>query len=257
MLSFDNLRVYVHPTSAALAEAAAEEAGDVIRAAVHARGVAHAKFATGNSQLEFTERLVSASSEIPWHRVVVFHMDEYVGIDSGHDAGFAKWIRERIVDRVKPLRAYLIDAHNDPVAECERYSELLAEYPLDLCCLGIGENGHLAFNDPPYARLDEPADVKVVTLEESCRLQQVNEGHFPDISSVPAQAITVTVPALLRAEHVIAVVPEARKAAPVAAALEGPETAACPASWLRTKKRATLHLDADSAAQLTATTGAN
>ena len=147
----------------------------------------------------------------------------------------------------------MIDSMNDPVAECERYSELLAENPLDLCCLGIGENGHLAFNDPPFARLDEPADVKVVTLEESCRLQQVNEGHFPDVPSVPAQAITVTVPALLRAEHVIAVVPEARKAAPVAAGLEGPISAACPASWLRTKKGATLHLDADSGGELSRT----
>jgi glucosamine-6-phosphate deaminase len=253
VLSVDNLRVYVHPTSAALAQAAADEAGDVIRAAINARGVAHAMFATGNSQLEFTDLLVSASAEIPWHHVVVFHMDEYVGIDPGHDAGFAKWIRERIVDRVKPLRYHLIDASNDPAAECERYSELLAQDPLDLCCLGIGENGHLAFNDPPYARLDEPADVKVVTLEESCRLQQVNEGHFPDISSVPAQAITVTVPALLRAERVIAVVPEARKAAPVAAALEGPVSAACPASWLRTKKGATVHLDSESAGRLTLT----
>jgi glucosamine-6-phosphate deaminase len=257
MLSVDNLRVYVHPTSAALAQAAADEAGDVIRAAIHARGVAHAMFATGNSQLEFTERIVSPSSEIPWHHVVVFHMDEYVGIDPGHDAGFAKWIRERIVDKVKPLRAYLIDGRNDPVAECKRYSELLAEYPLDLCCLGIGENGHLAFNDPPYARLDDPASVKVVTLEESCRLQQVNEGHFPDIEAVPAQAITVTVPALLRAERVIAVVPEARKAGPVAAAVDGPESAACPASWLRTKRGATLHVDADSGALLTRTAGSD
>jgi glucosamine-6-phosphate deaminase len=127
VLSVDNLRVYIHPTSAALAEAAAEEARDVIRAAIHSRGVAHAMFATGNSQLEFTDRLVSPSSEIPWHHVVVFHMDEYVGIDPSHEAGFAKWIRERIVDKVKPLRAHLIDARNDPVAECKRYSELLAE----------------------------------------------------------------------------------------------------------------------------------
>jgi glucosamine-6-phosphate deaminase len=243
VLKVDNLRVHVHPSSAALARAAAEEATELINVAVSERGVAHAMFATGNSQLEFTDLLASYTSEIPWHHVVLFHMDEYVGIDPDHQAGFAKWIRERIVERVKPLRAYLIDPTNDPVVECERYSELLAAYPLDLCCLGIGENGHLAFNDPPDARLDEPAAVKVVTLEESCRLQQVNEGHFPDISSVPSQAITVTVPALLRAEHVIAVVPEARKAAPVARALEGPVSAECPASWLRTKKGATLHLD--------------
>jgi glucosamine-6-phosphate deaminase len=251
----DELRVHLHPTSAALAQAAAQEAADVIKAAVRGHGVAYAMFATGNSQLEFTDVIVSDSAEIPWHRVAVFHMDEYVGIDPGHAASFSKWIRERIVDKVKPMSAYLIDSANEPQAECERYAALLSEFPLDLCCLGIGENGHLAFNDPPFARLDEPVSVKVVTLEESCRLQQVNEGHFGDTSSVPAQAITVTVPALLRAEHVIAVVPEARKAAPVAVALEGPIGPACPASWLRTKKFASLHLDAESSAQLAFTPG--
>jgi len=208
-------------------------------------------FATGNSQLEFIETLVNDGYEIPWHRVVLFHMDEYVGIDPTHPAGFAKWIRERIVDRVKPLTAHLIDSQADPTAECERYAALLTANPLDLCCLGIGENGHLAFNDPPNnADFDDPLDVKVVTLEESCRIQQINEGHFPDMSSVPTEAMTVTVPALLRADRVIAVVPEARKAAPVATALKGPVSVACPASALRTKVGATLHLDPGSASQL-------
>jgi glucosamine-6-phosphate deaminase len=247
----DDLEVFVHPSVADLAASAAEEAAEIIRAAVEARGVANAMFATGNSQLAFTEALVNDGYEIPWHRVVVFHMDEYVGIDPQHPAGFAKWIRERIVERVKPLRSHLIDPGADPVAECERYAALLSDNPLDLCCLGIGENGHLAFNDPPNnADLADPLDVKIVTLEESCRLQQVNEGHFPDKPSVPARAITVTVPALLRADRVIAVVPEARKAQPVAAALEGPISAACPASALRTKVGATLHLDPGSGALL-------
>ena len=204
-------------------------------------------FATGNSQLEFTEALVAEGVDIPWHRVVVFHMDEYVGIDPDHPAGFAKWIRERIVDRVRPMRAHLIDASADPEAECARYAGLLEENPLDLCCLGIGENGHLAFNDPPDADLADPRDLRVVTLEESCRLQQVNEGHFPRVSAVPERAITVTVPALLRVRRVIAVVPESRKAEPVFTALNGPVSSACPASALRTKMDATLHLDAGSA----------
>jgi glucosamine-6-phosphate deaminase len=247
----DELRVFVHPSSAALAAAAAEEAASVIEAAVSERGVANAMFATGNSQLEFTDALV-ARAGVPWDRVVVFHMDEYVGIDPGHPAGFAKWIRERIVERTHPLAAHLIDASADPVAECERYSRLLAENPLDLCCLGIGENGHLAFNDPPGADLFDPRDMAIVTLEESCRLQQVNEGHFPDISAVPERAMTVTIPALLGARRVIAVVPEARKAAPVARAVEGPVSADCPASALRTSAGATLHLDPGSAARLSA-----
>ena len=150
-----------------------------------------------------------------------------------------------------PLAAYLIDASTDPELECVRYSELLKDNPLDLCCLGIGENGHLAFNDPPGADLSDPLDLRVVTLEESCRIQQVNEGHFPGLSSVPEQAITVTVPALLRARKVVAVVPEARKAQPVFAALNGPVSSACPASALRTKLDASLHLDQASASLLT------
>jgi glucosamine-6-phosphate deaminase len=204
-------------------------------------------FATGNSQLEFTQTLVGMGSEVPWHRVVVFHMDEYVGIHEEHQAGFAKWIRERIVDRARPMTANLIDAAADPIAECERYSKLLEENPLDLCCLGIGENGHLAFNDPPDADLHDPALVRVVTLAESCRMQQVNEGHFPGLWSVPEQAITVTIPALLSPARVIAIVPEARKAEPVRVALEGPISSDCPASALRTKVGASLHLDPDSA----------
>ncbi len=197
-LVVDLLSVYVHPSPADLARAASDEAAAAIRSAVENRGVANAMFATGNSQLEFTEALVSDDLDIPWHRVVIFHMDEYVGIAPDHDAGFAKWIRERIVERVRPLRAHLIDASAEPESECLRYAQLLRENPLDLCCLGIGENGHLAFNDPPDADLSDPCDLRVVTLEESCRLQQVNEGHFPRVSSVPEQAITVTVPALLR-----------------------------------------------------------
>jgi glucosamine-6-phosphate deaminase len=249
-LVVDDLRVYAHPSSAALATAAAEEAAQVVRAAVDVRGVANAMFATGNSQLEFIEELVRNAAEIPWHRVIVFHMDEYVGVDPEHPAGFAKWIRERIVDRVRPMRAHLIDGRADPIEESKRYATLLERNPLDLCCLGIGENGHLAFNDPPGADLADPSDVRVVTLEEACKRQQVNEGHFPTMSEVPAQAITVTIPALLRAGRVVAVVPEARKADSVAAALQGPVSSECPASALRTKTGATLHLDPDSASRL-------
>lgn len=252
-LTVDDLRVFIHPSSSALGEAAADEAAEVIRAAVEARGVANAMFATGNSQLQFTEALIARGPEIPWNRVVLFHMDEYVGIDDDHPAGFAKWIVERIVERANPMQAYLLDPEADPEAECARYTKLLSDHPLDLCCLGIGENGHLAFNDPPdNADLADPLDVKVVTLIESCRLQQVNEGHFASIATVPERAITVTVPALLRAARVIAVVPEARKAVPVARSLEGPISASCPASALRTKVGATLHLDPDSGAQVRA-----
>jgi len=246
-LIVDRLRVEVHADGRALARAAADEAAHAIRTAVSQRGVANAMFATGNSQLAFIEALVNATPDMPWAQVVVFHMDEYVGIAPEHPAGFARWIKERISERVHPLDAHYLDGLAEPARECGRYTGLLAENPLDLCCLGIGENGHLAFNDPPVADFEDPENVKVVVLDEACRHQQVGEGHFPDFDSVPTRAMTVTIPALLRARTVLAVVPESRKAAPVKAALEGPLSTACPASVLRTRANAVLHLDRDSA----------
>jgi len=214
---------------------------------VRARGVAHAMFATGNSQLAFVEALVTRTPDVPWRQVVVFHMDEYVGIGADHPAGFQRWIRERIVTPAAPRAAHYVEGIGDPAAACARYAALLAHHPLDLCCLGIGENGHLAFNDPGVADFDDPLDVKVVELEAACRQQQVNEGHFPDVASVPSLAITVTIPALVGAAHVLAIVPEARKAQPVHAALTGPVSTRCPASVLRTMPHVTIHLEEESA----------
>jgi len=245
--SFGAAPVLVHAEVAAMASAAAEQAAEVLRAAVQARGVAHAMFATGNSQLAFVEELVTRTPDVPWRDIVVFHMDEYVGIGADHPAGFQRWIRERIVAPTTPRAAYYVEGLGDPAAAASRYAELLVDHPLDLCCLGIGENGHLAFNDPPVADFNDPLDVKVVELEAACRQQQVNEGHFPDAASVPAHAITVTIPALLRAAQVLAIVPEARKAEPVHAALTGPVSTRCPASVLRTMPHVTIHLEQESA----------
>src|ERR1019366_5982214 len=141
------------------------------------------------------------------------------GIGPDHPAGFERWIRERIVEPTSARAAHYVEGLGDAHATCARYAELLSETPLDLCCLGIGENGHLAFNDPGVADFDDPLDIKVVELDPACRRQQVNEGHFPDLASVPSEAITVTIPALLSASQVTAIVPEARKAEPVRAAL--------------------------------------
>jgi glucosamine-6-phosphate deaminase len=246
-LTVDRLAVVVHPDVGAMAEAAAAEAAEVLRAAVAERGVAHAMFATGNSQLAFVDRLVHHHPDVPWRDVVVFHMDEYVGVGPDHSAGFQRWIRERITEPARPRAAHYLDGMAEPEAECARYAALLREHPLDLCCLGIGENGHLAFNDPPVADFDDPLDVKVVELDVSCRTQQVNEGHFPSFDAVPAHAVTVTIPALLRAGRVLAIVPESRKAEPVRAALEGPVSTACPASRLRQTGNVTLHLEPASA----------
>jgi glucosamine-6-phosphate deaminase len=245
--TIDGATVEVHSDAQSMARAAAAEALAVVQQAVADRGTAHVMFATGNSQLAFVEELVHHTEGMPWADTVVFHMDEYVGVGPDHPAGFARWIRERIVEPARPKAAYYVEGLGDAGAECRRYTDLLGQHPLDLCCLGIGENGHLAFNDPPVADFADPEDVKVVELEAACRLQQVNEGHFVGLDDVPTHAITVTIPALLRAGRVLAIVPEARKAEPVAAALTGPVTTACPASALRTISQATVYLEPDSA----------
>ena len=245
----DGLAVRVSPDPAALAGDAADLAAEALRSAVAERGVANVMLATGNSQLEFVGQL-TAMRGVPWSATVVFHMDEYVGVGADHPAGFRRWIRRRVADRTHPRRAHYLNGLAEPAEECRRYAALLAAHPLDLCCLGIGENGHLAFNDPPVADFDDPADVKVVILDTPCRRQQVHEGHFPDLASVPTRAVTVTIPALLRARRVLAIVPEARKAAPVQRTLLGPVTTACPATALRRIDRATLFLEPASAARL-------
>jgi len=245
----DRMTAWVHPDTASMARAAADQAADAITRAVGARGVANVMFATGNSQVAFVDALVGDTPGVPWGDVVVFHMDEYEGVGPDHPAGFQRWIRERIGDRVQLRSAHYVDGLADPASECARYAELLRLHPVDLCCLGIGENGHLAFNDPP-ADFDDPLDVKVVELDRACRQQQVNEGHFAGLDDVPRRALTVTIPALLRAGQVLAVVPEERKAPPVRAALEGPLSTSCPASVLRTLPHVTLHLDPGSASLL-------
>ncbi len=245
--TFDGATVHVHADVAAMARAAADDALGVLQAAVAARGTAHAMFATGNSQLAFVHTLVHETEGVPWPDIIVFHMDEYVGVGPDHPAGFQRWIRERIVEPAHPKAAFYVEGLGDAEAESRRYADLLRQHPLDLCCLGVGENGHLAFNDPPVADFADPYDAKVVELEAACRTQQVHEGHFPDLDAVPTHAITVTIPALLRARRVLAIVPEARKAEPVGAALTGPITTACPASALRTISHATIHLEPESA----------
>jgi glucosamine-6-phosphate deaminase len=248
--SREAMTVVVHGDLAALASAAAAQAAAALNAAIAERGSANAMFASGNSQLSFLDLLVTL--DVDWSRVVGLHMDEYCGIDGSHPASFRRYMRDHIVERVD-LQAFhdILGDAPDPDAECARYAALLREHPLDLCCLGLGENGHLAFNDPPVADFEDPLDVKVVELDEACRRQQVGEGHFVLIELVPENAITVTIPALLRSGTVLAIVPEARKRGPVRRAIEGPVSTACPASILRTRSHVTMHLDADSAGALT------
>jgi len=245
----DELEVRVFADGTHLATAAANDAATAIVSAVEQRGRANVMFASGNSQLAFLD-LLTSRQDVPWNRVTGFHMDEYVGMSADHPASFARYMRIRIVQNVDLATFHLIDGTNAPDDEIARYSTLLRDNPLDLCCLGIGENGHLAFNDPPFADFDDVADLKEVTLDDASRRQQVGEGHFASLDDVPRTAITVTIPALLRAVRVIAVAPDARKAAAVLHALTGPIDTACPASILRRSPHATLYLDEQSAAKI-------
>jgi glucosamine-6-phosphate deaminase len=244
--------VRTFPSTASMAEAAAADIAATLTDAAGARGQANAMFATGNSQLEMLDAL-SRYGGVPWNLIQVFHMDEYVGMSDTHPASFARYIRERIAEPCRPDTVHYIDGDNPDGAnaEAERYAKLLAGAPLDLCVMGIGENGHLAFNDPPVADFDDPLDVKVVELDDACRRQQVGEGHFATVADVPTHAITATIPALLRARQVVVVCPERRKAPAVARALQGTVSTACPASVLQTQDHVRLYLDADSASLLT------
>jgi glucosamine-6-phosphate deaminase len=243
------LDVRIYENVPTLARAAATDAAQAVTAAIDERGAANVMLATGNSQLAFLAELVTRT-DVDWPNVTAFHMDEYAGIAPDHSASFQRYMRERVADRL-PLHAFhYLEGSADPEEEARRYAALLREHPLDLCCAGIGENGHLAFNDPPVADFDDPYDVKVIALEEASRRQQVNEGHFATIADVPTHAITVTIPALLRARRLLVIVPEARKARPVKATLESEISTACPATILRTQSQATLYLDTESAARL-------
>ncbi|MEZ5276962.1 MAG: glucosamine-6-phosphate deaminase [Opitutaceae bacterium] len=246
----DALKVRRFPTTENLATAAADDAANVLKDAIHQRGRARAIIATGNSQDVFLECLTRLQG-IDWSKVELFHMDEYLGMSMDHPASFRRYLRERVFNVVNPAASHYLEGDAlEPLKAIRAYAEALAAAPVDLCCLGIGENGHIAFNDPEVADFDDPEPIKIVKLDEKCRLQQVGEGHFPNLHAVPAYAITVTVPTLCKVGRMVAVVPERRKAEAVKAALEGPIETACPASHLRRQPHATLYLDADSASLL-------
>lgn len=254
-LKFGELEVQVFPGIREMAVAAATQAASQLTQALATRGSAAAILATGNSQLAFLEALVASEQgrALDWSRITLFHMDEYLGLPATHSASFRRYMEERVTSCVRPRLFHYIEGDAlEPLKECERYEKLLAAQPIDLCCLGIGENGHLAFNDPPVAEFQDPRLVKIVKLDDSCRRQQVGEGHFPDIDAVPQYAITLTIPALCSAARVLAIVPEGRKAEAVRRSLTGPITTECPGSYLRTQGQCTLFLDDDSASQIPA-----
>lgn len=203
-------------------------------------------FAAAPSQDAMLSALARAPG-IDWARVTALHMDEYVGLDEAAPQRFGNYLSERLFSRVHPGRVELIGPGADPAPEAERYARVLAAEPIDILCAGIGENGHIAFNDPGIADFADTKLVKVVALDERSRRQQVNDRCFTRLSDVPTHAITVTIPALLSASEVFCVVPGSSKSAAVRNALFGPVAASCPASVLRRHPRCTLYLDADSA----------
>jgi len=230
--------------------AAAEAAAAILRDAIASRGRARMVVSTGNSQLDFIDVLVQ-SRDLEWSAVEALHLDEYAGMAATHPASFRLWLKTKLADRV-PLRAmhYVNGDAPDLEAECSRYGGLLAEAPIDVGFIGIGENGHIGFNDPPVADFADPLSIKIVRLDDACRRQQVGEGHFADISTVPENALSLTCPAIVGITNLICCVPELRKAKAVRDAVEGPVSTACPASILRTHPRAQLFLDLESASLL-------
>ncbi len=233
-----------------LGEAAGEHGASLLRERLAEKSVVRVVFACAPSQ-EATLAALTAAPGIDWHRVHVMHMDEYTGLPDTHPASFRRWLKEHLVAKACPGRVdYLNGDAADAEAECRRYAVCVAASPVDVCFLGIGENGHIAFNDPPVADFDDPQRVKIVTLDEACRMQQATEGHFPTLGNVPRQALTLTCPVLLAAEHLIASVPGPRKAEAVRQAIHGPRSTACPASAIMDHPRATVYLDAESASRL-------
>lgn len=249
-LSYGRLQVKVYENKVDLGRAAARLAAQSINAMLSDREQISLVFSTGASQFQFVDGL--KEQDIDWSRIVAFHLDEYERIDKTHPASFRLWLETRIEAPFQPGVFYYIEGDApDAEAECQRYAQLLKKHPIDLGFIGIGENGHVAFNDPPVANFADPVKVKIVELDEMCRKQQVGEGWFPSIEDVPRRALTLTVPAIMECKQIISVVPDARKADAVQKALEGPISTACPASILRTHPNATLFLDRDSASKLT------
>ena len=246
----DDLNVQVFNTLDDLAADAAHEVNQFLTATIREKGSAAAILATGNSQIQFLKRLVALDG-VDWSKVTLFHMDEYLGIEAGHKASFRRYMRERIETLVTPKAFHYIQGDSDlPLEECARYESLLKAQAIDLCCLGVGENGHLAFNDPPVARFEEKHLIKLVKLDDACKTQQVKEGHFPTVEDVPPYAYTLTIPALCSARKMICISPEKRKAEAIKNALTGPISTSCPASILRRQKHCTLLLDHDSVGAL-------
>ena len=246
----DCLTVNVYDSRQEMGVAAAEDLKKCIVSLLAERQQINMIFAAAPSQNEVLSMLAE-DKEIPWNRINAFHMDEYIGLSEDAPQGFGNFLKAHLFDLV-PFKSvnYIHASAADPEVECERYSQLLRTYPADIVLMGIGENGHIAFNDPPVADFQDTKLVKVVLLDQVCRNQQVNDGCFDTIDQVPTHALTLTVPALVAAPHLFCVVPAETKANAVRETICGAVDEHCPASILRTKHDAVLYLDQDSASLL-------
>jgi glucosamine-6-phosphate deaminase len=244
------MKVQVYPTAKAAGQAAAESVAAALRGLGAERKLVGIIFATGTSQFETLHALTSISN-LPWEKVHGFHMDEYVGIDENHPASFRRYLRERLTSRVSMATFHEMDGSTSDLEKvrCEYMEKLSAADP-QICLLGIGENGHLAFNDPHEADFDDAEPMKIVTLDQACRAQQLAEGWFPSFDQVPKQALTLTIPTLLKVPKLVVSVPGKRKAASVRRTLRDPISVHCPATILRTHPDVTLCLDEESASEL-------
>ena len=247
--NIDNLQVLVYSEPLEMGKAAAEFVEGKLNEAIRSKGTARLILATGASQFTFLEAL--KQKEIDWQKVIVFHLDEYKGIASSHPASFRRYLKERILDEVAPRSVYFLNGDADDIEqEMSRYQEELEKHPIDIACIGIGENGHIAFNDPPVADFNDPKWVKLVELDEACRKQQLGEGWFPTLEDVPKEALTLTIPAILRCKAISCVVPDQRKAEAVYQALYADISTRCPASILRTHPEVVMFLDEAAASKI-------
>ena len=243
------MQTAIFDTKTQMAQAAADKAAEILIEAITRQGHATFVAATGASQFEFLDALV-ANPAIDWSKTTMFHLDEYIGVSESHPASFRRYLNERLIERVQPGTVHLIHGDApDPVAECDRINRLIRDHTVDVAFVGIGENGHLAFNDPP-ADFETDDPYLIVELDDACRTQQMNEGWFATLDDVPRRAISMSIKQIMAAQTIVCTVPDRRKAQAVAASLTGEISPLVPASILRQHEHATLFLDADSASLL-------
>ncbi len=243
------MQINIYNDAYHLGKAAGTAAADFIRRTIDKNGAANIILATGTSQFETLNQL-TIEPGIDWSKVVMFHLDEYIGLPITHPASFRRYLLERFLSKVPPLKAaWLINGEADPNAECKRMGELISKYPIDVALVGIGENGHLAFNDPP-ADFETEQPYIIVELDEYCRLQQLGEGWFTSFDEVPQHAISMSIKQILLSKHIICSVPDKRKASAVAKCLEQPVSNLYPAGILRQHPDCTFYLDNFSSALL-------